>query len=51
MISDALVIIGLAIIGAALWLAVGWVALLGYVGTVALVVGLVLAWQQRQGNG
>lgn len=43
MLADVLVLAGLALLGAALWLAWGWPAALAYAGAALVVVGLVLA--------
>ena len=42
-ISDLLVMLGLAFLAGAVWVALGWVGMLGFVGAVLLVVGLAMA--------
>jgi len=44
---DWLVIIGVLLIGLAVWLAVGWPGLVGYAGGLLVVVGLVGAWLRK----
>lgn len=41
-VADVLVLVGLVLLGAALWLAWGWPAALAFAGTVLVAVGLVL---------
>jgi len=42
-LADVLVLVGLAALGAAIWLWLGAPALLGYAGTALIVIGLTLA--------
>lgn len=46
-IADVLVLAGLVLLAVALWLWLGLAALLGYVGTVCIVVGVVVATERR----
>jgi len=41
-----MVLVGLGLVGAAVYLWYGWAALVAYVGAVLLVVGGLMAWQQ-----
>ncbi len=47
---DWLVIVGIGILGLALWLVWGWVAVLAYVGVLAVVVGLVGAMLREEAD-
>lgn len=47
---DWLVIVGIGILGLALWLVWGWVAVLAYVGVLAMVVGLVGAILRKEAD-
>lgn len=44
--AEVLVIIGVLLVGAAVWLWAGVAAVLAYAGTVAIVLGLGLAWRE-----
>lgn len=48
--ADWAVIVGVVLLGAALWLWLGWAALLGFVGAVLVVVGLVAATGMSDGG-
>jgi len=50
-VYDALVVIGLLLLGVALYLAVGLIAAVAYVGTVLIVVGVLGAWMRSRGSG
>ena len=45
LLSDLLVIVGLAAIGVAIYLGAGLVALLAFIGTTLVVVGGLVAWR------
>jgi hypothetical protein len=47
---DWLVVVGLILLGVALWLAWGWVAALAYAGTVLLAAGVMGAAIKQQGG-
>lgn len=42
-LSDLLVIVGVLCLAGAVWMALGWVGLLGFVGAMLLVAGLAMA--------
>lgn len=48
--SDLLVVVGLVLVGGALWLWFGVPASLAYAGTVLVIVGLALALREGQGT-
>lgn len=50
-LADIIAIIGVVCLAAAVWLAMGWTGLLGFIGTVAIVVGVVAARQERGVDG
>ncbi|HMR01751.1 MAG TPA: hypothetical protein PKA43_00105 [Candidatus Competibacter phosphatis] len=50
-LSDVLVIVGVLCLAGAVWVALGWVAVLAFLGAVMLVVGLALARQGDQVKG
>lgn len=45
-IYDLVTALGVAALGAAVWLLAGWPGVLGYAGVLLIVVGVALAWQQ-----
>lgn len=45
LLSDLLVIVGLAVIGVAIYSGAGLVALLAFIGTTLIVVGGLVAWR------
>lgn len=48
---DALALVGLLLVGVAVWLAFGLAATLAYAGVACLVVAAVLAYAPRSGEG
>ena len=45
--EDVLTMVGVVCLAVAVWLAMGWPGLLGFVGAVLIVVGVVAARQER----
>jgi membrane-bound ClpP family serine protease len=45
--SDVVILLGAAFVCAAIWIAVGWVGVLAFVGIVLLVVGLAKEFYRR----
>lgn len=45
--DDWLVLVGVVCLAVAVWISMGWPGLLGFVGAVAIVVGVVAARQER----
>ena len=43
--TDLLVLLGVVLLGYAVWASAGWPGLLGYVGALLIVVGVALAWR------
>lgn len=46
-VDDALILVGLLLVGLALWLAFGAAATIAYGGMVCLLVGLACAWRGK----
>lgn len=46
--AETMVLVGLGLVGASVYLWFGWPALVAYVGAVLLIVGGLVAWQQAQ---
>jgi hypothetical protein len=42
---DLMVVFGVLLLGLAVWLLAGWPGVLGYIGTLLIVVGVALAWR------
>lgn len=46
-LDDILIILGLVLLGAAIWQAQGAIAVTAYAGSILVILGIALGWQGR----